>query len=167
MTLVVLWTNSIHGFTLITLLFPETCPWNSVEMCRITLVVLWTNFTHGFILITLLFPQKCPWNSVEMSSMTLVVLWTNSTHGFTLITLLFRKNLLGGNEASDVNRASEVTMLVSIYILSLALALVLSRHAEPSKGGQKCMEMKLRMCAVAMNGFLQYHSQCDATKKQH
>ena len=77
MALVLVWTNSMHGFTLITPLFPETCPWNSVEMCRMTLVVLWTNFTYGFILITLLFPEKCPWKSVEMLSMTLVVLSTN------------------------------------------------------------------------------------------
>ena len=113
-----LWIYSIHGLILITLWFPETCPWNSVEMCRMTLVVLWTNFTHrfslitlllqkkcsrkitlvvlctkytyGFILITVLFQEKCPWNSVKMCSMALVVLSTNSTHGFTLMTLLFR-----------------------------------------------------------------------------
>ena len=44
-------------------------------------------------------------------------------------------------------------MVASIYILSLSLALLLSRHAEPTKGGQKCTEMKLRMCALALNGF--------------
>ena len=83
------WVHSNNSF------ISKRCPWNSVEICRITLVVLWTNFTHGFILLTLLFPAKCLCNSVEMCSMTLVVLWTNSTHGFTLITLLFRTNLLG------------------------------------------------------------------------
>ena len=33
MTFVMLWTNFTHGFILIILLFPEKCPWNSVEMC--------------------------------------------------------------------------------------------------------------------------------------
>ena len=82
MSLLGLWTNSTHGFTviygikytlgfiLIPLLLQEKCPWDSVEMCSITLVELWTNSIHGFTLITLLFPETCPWNSVEMCRMT-------------------------------------------------------------------------------------------------
>ena len=66
MTLVVVWTKSIHGFTLITLLFPETCLWNSVEMCRMKLVVVWSNSTHGFTLMTLLFGTKSSWHSLDM-----------------------------------------------------------------------------------------------------
>ena len=95
MTLVVLWTNFTHRFILITHLFPEKCPWKSVEMCSMPLVVLWTNSTDWFTLITFLPQEKCPWDLVEMCSMALVVLWTNSTHGFTLITLLFGRNVLG------------------------------------------------------------------------
>ena len=53
--------------------------------------------------------------------------------------------------ASDMNRASEVTMLASI-ILSLALASLLSCHAEPTKG-LKCMSMELPMCVLTLNGF--------------
>ena len=67
-SLVVLWTNVTHGFTLITLLLYEKCPWTSVEMCRITLLVLRINFTHGFILITLLFRKNLlgtQWRCVE------------------------------------------------------------------------------------------------------
>ena len=81
MTLVVVWTKSIHGFTLITLLFPEKCPWNSVEMFSMTLVVRWTNSTYWFTLITFLLQGRYPW----------VLLWSNSTHGFTLITLLLQE----------------------------------------------------------------------------
>ena len=43
-------------------------------------------------------------------------------------------------------------MLASI-ILSLALALLLSCNAEPTERGQKCVKMKLSMCALALNGF--------------
>ena len=68
MALVMLWTNSIHGFTLITSLFPEKCPWDKVEMCRIPLLVLWTNSIHGFTPITLLFRKDLfgtQWRCVE------------------------------------------------------------------------------------------------------
>ena len=58
MTLVVLWTNFTHRFSLITLLLQKQCSSNSMEMCRITLVVLCTQYTHGFILITLSISTK-------------------------------------------------------------------------------------------------------------
>ena len=74
-TFVVVWTKSIHGFTLITLLFPETCLWNSVEMCRMNLVVVWSNSINGFTLMTLLFRTKSSWLSLDMCRMTLAVLW--------------------------------------------------------------------------------------------
>ena len=57
-TLVVLCTKYTHGFILITLLFPEKCPWNSVEMFSMTLVVRWTNSTHWFTLITFFTSRK-------------------------------------------------------------------------------------------------------------
>ena len=47
MTLGVLWSNSTHGFTLITLLL-----WNSVDMRSVTLEVLYTNSTHEFTPVT-------------------------------------------------------------------------------------------------------------------
>ena len=71
-TLVVLCTKYTHGFILITPLFQEKCPWNSVKMCSMALVVLSTNYTHRFILISLFFLEECPWNSVKISSITLV-----------------------------------------------------------------------------------------------
>ena len=35
MKLVVVWSNSTHGFTLMTLLFGTKSSWHSLDMCRI------------------------------------------------------------------------------------------------------------------------------------
>ena len=71
MTLMVLWTISTHGFTLITLSFPTNLlgtQWRYVECGALDRIYPWV------IEITLLHQEKCPWNSVEMCRITLVVL---------------------------------------------------------------------------------------------
>ena len=41
MKLVDVWSNSTHGFTLMTLLFRAKSSWHSMDMSRISLAVLW------------------------------------------------------------------------------------------------------------------------------
>ena len=98
----VVWTNSTHEFSLITVLLPKTSLWNSANMASMTLEVASTNSAHEFTLKSLLLSGKPLCNSVDMRSMTFEMAYTNSTHKFTPVTRVHPVNRLPKSFPSGV-----------------------------------------------------------------